>query len=324
MGTKFVSYVRVSTEGQGRSGLGLDAQRAAIGRHVESTGGVLVAEYREVESGKRDDRPRLKEALRRCREEDCILLIAKLDRLARKLRVVAELMDSGVEFVALDMPTKNRFMLHVYAAMAEEEGRLISERTRAGLAERRKRGLPLGRAARTGPMTARMEAAWLEVLRRRKEQMVQVSQDFADLMRPVILPLRDRKMSLQQIADWLNGHGYKSPRGSVFTRHTVRIVLMQLGRDTSQTWKAEHFKQVKSLGKELEESGASLSTIARVFREHGVTNVKGKHYDREGVRSMMLIGANDGRRTESRGFVLSEDQKRKIRETVEELRRIRP
>lgn len=142
---RFVAYYRVSTLRQGVSGLGLEAQRAATTSYLVTIGGELLAEITEVESGKKDKRPELAAAIQRCRETGATLLIAKLDRLARNVAFIANLLESGVRFIAVDMPTADRFMLHVYAAMAEEEGRRISERTHAALASAKARGVVLGR-----------------------------------------------------------------------------------------------------------------------------------------------------------------------------------
>ena len=141
---QFVCYFRVSTARQGVSGLGLDAQRFATASHLASVGGVTLVEFTEVESGKKDQRPELKAAIELCRKTGATLLIAKLDRLARNVAFVANLLESGVRFVAVDMPNADRFMMHVYAAMAEEEGRRISERTRGALAAAKARGVQLG------------------------------------------------------------------------------------------------------------------------------------------------------------------------------------
>ncbi len=115
----FIAYLRVSTIRQGESGLGLEAQESAIARHT--SGGTLLATFREIESGKRCDRPELKAALDMCRRTGATLVIAKLDRLARNVHFISGLMESGVEFVACDMPTANRLTLHVMAAFAEHE-----------------------------------------------------------------------------------------------------------------------------------------------------------------------------------------------------------
>ena len=140
---KFVTYLRVSTERQGQSGLGLEAQRAAVAAHVIGRGDVI-AEYLEVESGKRNERPQLALALAEAKRLGAVLLIAKLDRLARNVAFIANLLESGVEVTAADMPEANRFVLHIMAAVAEQEGRAISERTRAALAAAKARGVKLG------------------------------------------------------------------------------------------------------------------------------------------------------------------------------------
>ena len=143
-GPPCVAYYRVSTEKQGRSGLGLEAQRAAVARHVAARGGRLAGEFVEIESGRRRDRPQLAAALAACRAHRGMLVIAKLDRLARNVHFVSGLMESGVEFVAADMPTVNRLTVHILAAVAEEEARMISARTKAALAAAKERGVRLG------------------------------------------------------------------------------------------------------------------------------------------------------------------------------------
>lgn len=139
-----VVYLRVSTARQGASGLGLEAQRAAVQSYAASGGQAIVAEFVEVESGKRDDRPQLVAALAACRLHRATLVIAKLDRLARNVRFIAGIMDSGVPFVAVDQPFANRLTLHVLAAIAEHEAAAISERTKAALAAAKARGVKLG------------------------------------------------------------------------------------------------------------------------------------------------------------------------------------
>jgi len=144
---RLIAYYRVSTARQGRSGLGLDAQREAVARHVRSVGAAgLVAEYREVETGKRDDRPQLAAALAACRVLGCILVIAKLDRLSRNAAFLINLESSGVEFVAADMPHANRLTIHLMAILAQHERELISKRTTEALAAAKARGVVLGGA----------------------------------------------------------------------------------------------------------------------------------------------------------------------------------
>ena len=142
--SRFVSYLRVSTARQGASGLGLEAQRAAVAAHLNGSDWTLLREIVEVESGKRNDRPALAEALRLCGQQKATLVIAKLDRLARNVHFISGLMESGVEFLAVDMPSANRFVVHILAAVAEQEAEAISKRTKAALAAAKERGTVLG------------------------------------------------------------------------------------------------------------------------------------------------------------------------------------
>ncbi len=142
---RFIAYVRVSTQRQGESGLGLEAQQAAVRGYVNGHG-ELIAEYLEVETGKRADRPQLLKAIAHARRQKATLVIAKLDRLARNVAFTATLMESGADFVATDNPTATRLTIHILAAVAEEEARQISERTKNALAAYKARGGKLGAA----------------------------------------------------------------------------------------------------------------------------------------------------------------------------------
>jgi len=144
-----VTYLRVSTDRQGKSGLGLEAQRKAVADHVAGKG-EIAAEYVEIESGKKNDRPQLARALAEAKRIGAVLLIAKLDRLARNVAFIANLLEAGVEIAAADMPEANRFLLHVMAAVAEHEAQAISDRTRAALAAAKARGVALAGPCREG------------------------------------------------------------------------------------------------------------------------------------------------------------------------------
>jgi len=139
----FIAYYRVSTDRQGASGLGLDAQRQAVAGFIGT--GQLVAEFTEIESGRRHtNRPQLLAALAECRKRRAALLIARLDRLARNVAFIAALMENGTDFIACDMPQASRLTIHILAAVAEHEREMISTSTKAALAEAKRRGTTLG------------------------------------------------------------------------------------------------------------------------------------------------------------------------------------
>ena len=141
---RFVAYFRVSTDRQGKSGLGLEAQEAAVMGYLNGGTWALVERFTEVESGRKSDRPALARALAACRAHNATLIIAKLDRLARNVAFVSGLMEAGVDFVAVDFPQANRLTVHILAAVAEHEARMISERTRQALQAAKARGAKLG------------------------------------------------------------------------------------------------------------------------------------------------------------------------------------
>src|SRR5271163_3179620 len=199
---RFVSYLRVSTARQGVSGLGLEAQREAVARYLNGGSWSLVQEVVEIESGKRNDRPAIAEALRLCRLHRATLIIAKLDRLARNVHFISSLMESGVEFVAVDFPQANRLTVHILAAVAEHEASMISARTKAALGAAKARGVRLGGQRgsldRMGRMAQKGNAASATV---RRAASVKRNEDLL----PVIEDMRAVGFSTpQQIADGLN------------------------------------------------------------------------------------------------------------------------
>ena len=141
---KFVAYFRVSTDKQGKSGLGLDAQRKAVEDYLNGGTWSLIGEFTEVESGKRNQRPELVKALAACKRQKAKLVIAKLDRLSRNLAFIATLMDSGVEFIAVDNPHANKLTVHILAAVAQHEREVIAQRTKDALQAAKARGVVLG------------------------------------------------------------------------------------------------------------------------------------------------------------------------------------
>src|SRR6516162_526697 len=154
---RFISYY--PTERQGASGLGLEAQREAVSRHIAGARGVIVAEFQEVESGKKNDRPQIAAALAACRLRRATLIIAKLDRLARNVFFISSLMESGVDFVACDNPHATRLTIHILAAVAEHEREMIPQRTIAALAAAKARGVKLGNPHLTPSDTRRAPRA---------------------------------------------------------------------------------------------------------------------------------------------------------------------
>lgn len=213
----FVAYYRVSTQGQGVSGLGLEAQEAAVKAYVQSVGGSLVAEFKEVESGALDKRPELAGALKQCRIQKAMLVIAKLDRLARSVHFISDLLQSGVEFVAADMPHANKLTIHIIAAVAEYEREVIAQRTKAALAARRARGEPLG-----NPNAAAQSKA-------ASDQARSNADTFAMNIMPVVEALQARGVtSLSRLAESLEAAGVQTQRGGRWTASGVRNILLRL------------------------------------------------------------------------------------------------
>ena len=219
---RFVAYYRVSTDKQGRSGLGLDAQRAAVEAHVAGARGAVCAGFMEVESGRRRDRPQLAAALVAARVHRAVLVIAKLDRLARNVHFVSGLMESGVEFVAADMPTVNRLTVHILAAVAEEEARMISARTKAALAAAKARGVRLGNPNLLAGSPAQACAA--NAVKTARAQV-----RAADVLPFIEQARRAGATTLQQLANALAARGVPTPAGSGVRWHPVQVARV-MGR----------------------------------------------------------------------------------------------
>jgi DNA invertase Pin-like site-specific DNA recombinase len=210
----WVAYYRVSTDKQGRSGLGLEAQQAAVAAYLERTGGILFEAFTEVESGRKDNRPELGKALDLCRRKRLPLLIAKLDRLARSVALISSLMERPVEFRACDMPDASRFTLHILAAVAEHERDMASERTKAALQAAKARGVRLGAP---NPEKALQQARMASV----------ASADrFAEGVHPIIEVLREGGLNLSQTARELNERGIKTRTGKYWTAQAVKNIVL--------------------------------------------------------------------------------------------------
>lgn len=215
-----INYYRVSTAKQGRSGLGLEAQRAAIEAFCSSRGCEPLAEFIEVESGKRDDRPELTKALHRAKVTGATLIIAKLDRLSRNLAFLATLQDSGTKFIAADMPEANELTIHIMAAMAQAERKAISKRTKEALAAAKARGTKLGNpmgAKAFGP--AKGNGAAVAAIKAKAKA-------FATDVMPIIAEIRaEGHTSLRAIATELNQRGIVTARGGKWGPQSVSDLI---------------------------------------------------------------------------------------------------
>jgi DNA invertase Pin-like site-specific DNA recombinase len=218
----FVAYYRVSTSRQGRSGLGLDAQKKAVADFLNGGSWHLLAEFVEVESGKADDRPQLEQALAMCELSGATLVVAKLDRLSRNLAFLAKLQESGARFVAADMPEANELTIHIMAAVAQAERKAISIRTKEALAAAKARGVRLG-GSRGNLEDLRIGPAKSAAVRRRQstERALKVRGQIDALMGGT------HESSLRQIASALNERGITAPRGGKWHAAQVKAVLQR-------------------------------------------------------------------------------------------------
>jgi DNA invertase Pin-like site-specific DNA recombinase len=217
---KFVAYYRVSTAKQGKSGLGLEAQKTAVSGYLNGGKWTLASEFVEVESGKRSDRPELAKALSMCRLHRATLLVAKLDRLARNVAFISALMEAGVRFVAVDLPQANELTVHIMASMAEYEAKAISARTKAALYAAKARGTILGglrwdinrvgAKGRSAALQTRQESA---------------AKYLADVLPVIQEKQRQGVSTLRAIAGSLNADGTPAPRGGEWSAVQVKRIL---------------------------------------------------------------------------------------------------
>lgn len=224
--TNYIAYYRVSTKKQGTSGLGLDAQEASVIHHVNGHG-KLIASYTEVESGKKSERIELAKALGHAKRNKATLIVAKLDRLSRNVAFLSALMESKVDFICADMPTANKLTIHIMAAMAEHEGKVISERTKAALTQAKIRGVKLG-SHREGHWEGK-EQLRLNGLAKGREQAAKSNkakkiEAYSDLV-PQIIEYKKTGKTLQQIADILNDSGHKTRRGKSWSHVQILRLL---------------------------------------------------------------------------------------------------
>lgn len=206
---RFIAYYRVSTERQSKSGLGLAAQRTKVANHAAGIG-PIIAEFCDVQSGRDDDRTELHKALLLAKRENAKLIIARLDRFSRRVSFIAQIMEQGIGLVCAEMPNASDFQLHIFAALAQEERRLISERTKAALAEAKRRGRILGANGKN--LAARNRRA---------------ADEFASQL-VARLDLDLMRRSYSEIARYLNERGLVTITGAKFYPQTVKNYLTRL------------------------------------------------------------------------------------------------
>ncbi len=214
MNEKFTAYYRVSTDRQGASGLGLEAQKEAVKNYIASCKGTLEIDFIEVETGKKNNREELNKAIEYCRRHKTTLLIAKLDRLSRNIHFITGLMESKIKFIACDNPYANELTHHLMAAFAEHERKMISERTTHALRAAKVRGVKLGTYGKT-----------------LAKQNKQKANQFALKLAPVVLDIRAQGVeTIRGICNELNKRNIRTSRDNPFYPATTHALLERIDR----------------------------------------------------------------------------------------------
>lgn len=237
---KFVTYYRVSTQRQGISGLGLEAQRESVRQYLNGGDWTVISEFTETESGRKSDqqRPQLAAALAECKKQGARLLVAKLDRLARNVHFVSGLMQAGVKFVAVDLPEANDLTIHIMAAFAEHEAKRISQRTKDAIASKKARVLAGTDKNGKSSWAEAWGVAGPENLRRNVEQRREAANEFAAKFKGCIDGMRSRALSQRAMVAELNVLGVKTPTGKSWSliqlqRTIVRLKSMEITRESA-------------------------------------------------------------------------------------------
>ena len=237
MAIEIIGYLRVSTKKQGNSGLGLEGQRVAVEAYARQIGARVGAWYTEVESGKRAGRPQLARSLSHAKRAKALLVVAKLDRLARNVEFVARIMNSSADFVACDNPAANRLTLHILAAVAEAEAKAISDRTKTALAAAKARGKKLGSARPghwDGREDARLAGAKIGAIAAAKARTWAASEAYTDLL-PMMEAAKAEGLSLRAIAAKLNAERHTTRRGKSWNPVQVARVLGSGSRNSTKS-----------------------------------------------------------------------------------------
>ena len=215
---KYVAYLRVSTQKQGYSGLGLEAQREIIHNYLHDT--IPISEYVEVESGRKSDRPKLKEALSQCRKEGATLIVAKLDRLARSVSFLSSLLESDVEIVFCDFPQANKMVLHILAAISQYEAELTASRTKAALQAKKARGEKLGNPEH---LMDKHEQAIAKSNQTNSDKAKNNPNNKRAVAFLKVMISQDK--SLQEMTNILNNEGFVTAQGCRFVPATVKRLI---------------------------------------------------------------------------------------------------
>lgn len=216
----FVAYFRVSTSSQGKSGLGLKSQKQMVDNFVKSNNGILINEFTEIETGtSKRKRIEIYNAISFAKQNNAILVIAKIDRLARNVLFISSLMETGVEFVACDLPQATNFTIHLYAALAEMEANLISTRTKNALEIKKKQGFKLGSPQN---LTNESREKGLKVIKEKSR-----NNQFNIQSTAMIIEYKTKGYSFNKIATKLNQLNFKTSRGCLHNAKSVQRLFIR-------------------------------------------------------------------------------------------------
>jgi DNA invertase Pin-like site-specific DNA recombinase len=222
MAEKYVCYYRVSTADQGKSGLGLDAQKKTVEDFLNGNGHEIVGEYTEIESGGKNDRPELQNAITACELKGARLIVAKLDRLSRDLHFITQLQQSGTRFVIAEMPDATELTIHIYASIAQHERKVIGQRTKAALAQLKDKGVKLGNPC----LEKGEQIPGSGDTTNARAARIKTTGEYALKMAPFIEEMKAQgHTSLRQIAAALNAEGYKTVTGKEWQAMAVSQVI---------------------------------------------------------------------------------------------------
>jgi DNA invertase Pin-like site-specific DNA recombinase len=296
---RYLAYYRVSTGRQGQFGFSIEAQRAAVQDYVAGNPGILVAEFSETMSGRRDERPALDRALCLCRILHATLIIARLDRLSRNVGMIARLMESGLEFVAADFPHANRFTIHILAAVAEYESRLNSERMKEAIAARRERGAITGQSVYNGirrfPQGCQRASAIA-----RKARSEARARDLA----PLVWKAVGEGKSMSVIAEEFNESGIAPPAHTPWSKNSIwritRQTVDQCGQrplsgkrvGTAQNKVRRCVDEIGPLLLSYRREGKTYREISAEFRLRGVNSPWGGAWGPASIRRYLIRALN--------------------------------